>query len=460
MQAPSQFGGFRGFCWAWFAILFWISGWGRVHSAEELVRLAWDPSPDRDVTGYVIVYGFESGRYVFTNDAGRALQAVVMLLVPDERYYFAAQARNAAGIYSEPSNEVTYQAGADPTNPSVIRLAMETVENTPAKKDFSLPATDPAKVRLLFKANPSHGSLTVTATNLIYVPQSNYTGADSFRLIYGVGNRGAVKVEVTVNVAVDHAPVAYDQVVPVTPGKPAQMTVRASDADNPTLIYALISAPRHGDLQGHLPNVVYLPSPGFEGTDEFTFLVGDGLLVSGVARVELDVVNQRPVVQDTNLTTRSGESVVIDLTAEDPEEGRLRFFIVSLPRFGVLEGTLPNLVYRPAPGFFGIDRFLFAALDDHQQYAVGRATIEVTPGAGVMPEIGASRSENGEIELAWPSMPGMSYHVFYRADLQLGIWTLAAELGEATGPVTRWRTRIDPAAGTAFFQLQIAGPEL
>src|ERR1043166_4292469 len=217
MQAPSQCGGFRGFCWAWLAILFWMAGWGRLHSAEQLVRLAWDPSPDRDVTGYVIVYGFESRSYVFTNDAGRALQAAVTLPVAGERYYFAAQARNAAGIYSQPSNEVIYQAGADPTNASVIRLALETAENTPAKKDLSLPASDPATVRLLFTANPSHGSLTVTTTNLIYVPQTNYTGADSFRLIYGLGNGGAVKVEVTINVAVDLAPVAYDQVVQVTP---------------------------------------------------------------------------------------------------------------------------------------------------------------------------------------------------------------------------------------------------
>jgi hypothetical protein len=53
----------------------------------------------------------------------------------------------------------------------------------------------------------------------------------------------------------------------------------------------------------------------------------------------------------------------------------------------------------------------------------------------------------------------MSYQVFYRADLQSGTWTPAAELREATDPVTRWRTRIDPAAATVFFQVQIAGPE-
>jgi hypothetical protein len=197
MQARSQFEGFRG-CWAWYAILVWIAGWGGVHGAERVVRLAWDPSPSRVVTGYAILYGFESGRYVFTNDAARALLTVVLLPLPGERYYFVAKARNAAGIYSEPSNEVSYQAEADPTDPSIIPLSIVTAENTPARSSFSPPASDPAKTQLLFTSHPSHGSLTVTPTNLIYVPQTNYTGSDSFRLIYSVDKGEAVKVEVSV----------------------------------------------------------------------------------------------------------------------------------------------------------------------------------------------------------------------------------------------------------------------
>jgi hypothetical protein len=87
--------------------------------------------------------------------------------------------------------------------------------------------------------------------------------------------------------------------------------------------------------------------------------------------VELDVVNQPPVVHDINLSTRSGEPLPITLTAEDPEQGSLRFFLVFLPRFGVFEGSLSNLVHRPPRGFFGVDRFVFAARDDHQPSSGG-----------------------------------------------------------------------------------------
>lgn len=423
------------------------------------MRLAWDPSPSPDVAAYVVLYGFESGRYVFTNDAGNALQTVIHLPVPGETYFFVAKARSAAGLYSEPSNEVSFELRPEPSDPEVIRLAIDTTEGMPVRRAFQAPADGSGPSRLLFSAGPDHGRMTATPDELLYEPSANYTGPDNFRLIYGLARGGVVKVAVTVQViGAEQAPVAFDQVVAVTPGRQVPVHVRAGAPASARLEYTLVSGPYHGALRGHLPEVVYFPKTDFEGIDEFSFVVGNGAQTSAVARVELDVLNRPPVLQDMSLEAVGGESVDIRLHAEDPESGLLKFFVVLQPRFGTLSGIAPEMVYQAAPGFFGTDRFLFVALDDHQQYKVGRVSIAVSPGAQAVPQVDVSWLEGGEVQLTWPSVAGMSAQVLSRPDLESGDWTPAGKILEATGPVTRWRTRIARESGPVFFRVKVFGP--
>jgi hypothetical protein len=71
------------------------------------VTLAWDPNPEPDVTGYIVMYGTSSGQYTGTVDTG--IQTSYQFTLPDSttRYYFAVCAYNAAGIRSVPSPEVS-----------------------------------------------------------------------------------------------------------------------------------------------------------------------------------------------------------------------------------------------------------------------------------------------------------------------------------------------------------------
>lgn len=75
----------------------------------QAVTLAWDPSPDPDVTGYAIYYGTNSGNYTTRVDVGCQTNATVEIPANGATYYFAATAYTSDGVESLPSNEVSFR---------------------------------------------------------------------------------------------------------------------------------------------------------------------------------------------------------------------------------------------------------------------------------------------------------------------------------------------------------------
>jgi hypothetical protein len=69
------------------------------------LSLAWDASPDLNVTGYRLHYGTNSGSYQFTADVGIATNVTLAGLNEGREYYIAATAYNADGVESDFSNE-------------------------------------------------------------------------------------------------------------------------------------------------------------------------------------------------------------------------------------------------------------------------------------------------------------------------------------------------------------------
>jgi cell division septation protein DedD len=67
-----------------------------------------------------------------------------------------------------------------------------------------------------------------------------------------------------------------------------------------------------------------------------------------------------PAAYDQTIETAPGMPVEISLSAE-AEGIPLTFEIETVPYQGMLQGTLPNLLYTPRPGFEGVDRFTFRA---------------------------------------------------------------------------------------------------
>lgn len=93
----------------------------------------------------------------------------------------------------------------------------------------------------------------------------------------------------------------------------------------------------------------------------------------------LAVTNRPPTSENLVLTTPEDTPVPLELRGADPENDPLVFELRTPPAHGTLSGEPPNLVYTPAPDFFGSDSFTYVARDAWRTSAVATVTINVTP---------------------------------------------------------------------------------
>jgi hypothetical protein len=76
-----------------------------------LVSLGWNPSPDTNVTGYFLCWGYCRSACTNLIDAGNSTSVTVAGLEPGAIYYFTVVAHDDAGDQAPPSNVVTYPPG-------------------------------------------------------------------------------------------------------------------------------------------------------------------------------------------------------------------------------------------------------------------------------------------------------------------------------------------------------------
>ena len=246
---------------------------------------------------------------------------------------------------------------------------------------------------------PADGTETITLTvkaNKVYDANGNTIPAD--------------QVLAAIPLNANAAPTAYIQSVTteedMAGGK--AITLSAQDVDKDTLTYLTylerpededLVAPAHGSLSGTSPAITYTPEADYSGTDTFTFKANDGKVDSNLATVTITVnaVNDPPVTSDQTLSVGDlPTQVMLMATDVDNDDSTLIFSIydakgnitvaaqtsvavVVQTANGTLNGTLPNLVYVPNPGYYGADSFTFKASDGSADSINATVAITINP---------------------------------------------------------------------------------
>jgi hypothetical protein len=222
-------------------------------TTSEPGRIIWSQTPDRNQA------------YLLKNISGDAMTAIINPLVQ----------------WIPPTGPIT--------QPPVANSQSVTVSG--ASAPITLTASDPQGAPLTYQVvtGPSNGVLSGTAPNLAYTPTAGYVGADSFTFIAsnGVFNSNTATVSITVTAV--QPPTANSQSVTSTNGAAVSITLTATDPNNNPLTYTIVTQPLQGTLTGTPPNVTYTPTPGYTGSDSFTFVANNGFVNSNVATVAIVV---------------------------------------------------------------------------------------------------------------------------------------------------------------------------
>jgi len=318
-----------------------------------------------------------------------------------------------AGTSFNTAEQVLYLPFGSNLPPAANNQAITVNKNT--QQAITLTATDPNNDPLTYTVltQPAHGTLTGTAPNLNYNPDTDYVGADSFTF---KANDGTVDSNTaTVSITVEDVS-SCTTILPISGvtasgyqlGNPPS---NAIDADLITRwandgVGSWISA----DL-GSTQNICSVDIGWYNGnTRQYHFVIAtstDGSTFTNVfngdssgtsvssEKYTISNINARyvrvtvngntqnnwasiydfkifgsvltgnspPVANNQAVTTSKNIAKDITLTASDPNNDPLNYSIVTQPAHGTLTGTAPNLTYNPGTDYVGADSFTFKAND-------------------------------------------------------------------------------------------------
>ncbi|MBU1048687.1 tandem-95 repeat protein [Candidatus Bipolaricaulota bacterium] len=262
-----------------------------------------------------------------------------------------------------------------------------TDEETPISIDVLANDTDPDGDSLFIEAvtQPSHGVVENLGTSLTYAPSLNFSGTDTLTYSISDGQGGTETAIVTIRVnPVNDRPTAQDDSATTEEDTLVAIFVISndSDPDGDFLLVESVTSPINGSVINADNSVSYIPDPGFNGVDSFTYTISDGNGGTATATVHVAVtaVNDPPVAEDDSRTTNEDTPIDIAVLANDndPDGDSLVIQSLTQPTHGSAVKNASNIIYTPDPQFHGIDVFTYTVSDGNGGTSSATATIDVT----------------------------------------------------------------------------------
>ena len=338
--------------------------------------------------------------------------------------------------------------------PVVSGQSVTTDEDAPVAITLSGSDVDGDTLTYTVVAGPTKGELTGTAPNLVYVPNSDVSGTDSFtyKVNDGTADSGLATVSITV-ASVNDAPVAGTLSVKTDEDTATMITLQGFDPEGATLTYAVVRQPANGVVSGEGASLEYMPNPDFNGTDSFTYKVSDGALDSSAVTVAITVasITDGPVALTQTVKAVQGNSAAVTLKAYDGDKDTLTYTLVSQPKLGTLSGTAPNLVYTANANATGTDSLTFRVNDGTSDS--GLATVLIVIGEASKLSIKSSSAETLTLEVRAPK----GAVVQIENATKLGAWSATAikVTGEGTDVGVPVNLQVDKNVPARFWRLNV-----
>ena len=354
------------------------------------------------------------------------------------------------------------------SGPGTVSITVASVNDAPVASNQSAAGSEDDALAIVLNAAdvdgdkltytvltaPTKGELFGTAPNLIYVPNPEVSGTDSFTYKVSDGTLESTVVTVSITVAsVNDAPVAGTQSVKTDEDTAAMITLTGFDPEGATLTYKVVSQPANGVVSGEGASLEYMPNPDFNGKDSFTYKVSDGSLDSSPVTVAITVAStpDGPVALTQTVKAVQGNSAAVTLKAYDGDKDTLTYTLVSQPKLGTLSGTAPNLVYKANADAKGTDSLTFRVNDGTSDS--GLATVLIVIGESSKLSIKSSSAATLTLEVRAPK----GAVVQIENATKLGTWSATAikVTGEGTDVGVPVNLQVDKNVPARFWRLNV-----
>jgi autotransporter-associated beta strand protein len=234
---------------------------------------------------------------------------------------------------------------------------------------------------------PQHGVLRGALPNVVYHPDPNYHGSDSFTFVATDSEMlESAPATVSLNVeAANDAPsfvkggdqmVAFNAGLRTVPGWATAISAGPQNESAQTMSFTVSSSP--ADLFSVQPAITpdgtltFTPAAGRSGTATVSVTLRDsgGTANGGSDRMPdqtfaiVLMPNAAPSAAEQSLTVAEDSPGSVVLQGSDPDGTVQEYRIVSGPAHGMVTGEAPNVVYTPAADYNGSDSFTFTVADN------------------------------------------------------------------------------------------------
>ncbi|HQK02589.1 MAG TPA: Ig-like domain-containing protein, partial [Anaerolineaceae bacterium] len=200
-----------------------------------------------------------------------------------------------------------------------------------------------------------NAAFSISGNQLLSAQVFDYEVDDSYEIRIRVTDQDGLWYEksfVITILDVNDAPVANNQTVSTPEDTALAIVLTGSDQDGDILTYAVVAHPLHGILTGTAPNLTYTPASNYYGTDSFTFQANDGLLVSNIATVTINVqpVNDAPVlgaIGDKTIAEETELTFTATATDADVPANTLTFSLVGAPAGAAIDPATGAFSWTP-----------------------------------------------------------------------------------------------------------------
>ena len=371
----------------------------QIATAEEdtpLAIIVLGTDPDEDPLTFTILSEPTNGTISGFNPATGAL-----IYTPDADYNgpdsFTFEACDPDGLCDTATVTITVEPVDDPSTADPQSLI--TSEDTPLPITVTGSDIDGEPVTHNIVSGPSHGTIsgfdTVTG-ELIYTPDENFTGTDSFvfEACDPHPGHGCAQALVTISVTpVNDPPIANDDATSTPEDTSKVISVWANDLDidgnlDPTTV-SITSPPASGSvsLDTATGDVTYTPDANYNGIDAFSYQIcdTDGQCDTATVSVNVSAEGDPPVANNDSAITPEDQSVQIDVLDNDSDVDNdldPASVTISVPPANgsvSVDPTTGEVTYAPNEDFHGQDVFTYQVCDSEGICDEAAVSIAVLP---------------------------------------------------------------------------------